>query len=199
VLLPVLLGFAFLPVARKRLLWWSPMALAPDLDYFFAKQFHRALLSNIWIPLILAGVLMLLWRRRDPTAHFGEWMWRPGAPGNLSISLYFVLGHLLMDVFAGGISLFWPLATTNFYLFFHIIVDTATNEPVIGGGGGAEPDIVTVSPVFEWWSTIDTAMLALTAVTVLVWFTVRQVRLRGMPKPLRIRRAATLASPSHKE
>ncbi len=197
-LVPVLLGIAFLPVARKRLLLWAPLALVPDLDYFFAKEYHRALLSNIWIPLALAATLFVLWRVRDPTSRLGEYMWRPGAPGNVALSTYYIGGHLLMDVFAGGVSLLWPLTPRNFYLFFNIVVDTETNQPVVTGEGGTEPDIVTVSPQFEWWSTIDSAMATLTAVTLLVWLAWRWWGRRGVVQPVVVRRAAVEA-PSHKE
>ncbi len=197
VLLPVLLGIAFLPVARKRLLQWAPVALVPDLDYFFAKEFHRAALSNIWIPLIMVGILVWMWRRNDPTARFAEWMWRPGAPGNLALATYFIVGHMFMDVFAGGISLFWPLVPTNLYIDFAIIVDTATNQPVVTAGGGTEPDIVEVSPVFTWWSVIDTAMLALTAVILAAWLIARRLRAARDPPPVVVRRRAVVA-PIHK-
>lgn len=189
---PLLFALAFLPATRKRILLWSPIVWAPDLDYFFAREYHRAALSNIWLPLILIGVLVFLWRRRDPDARFLEWMWRPGAPANLSLVTYYLLSHTLMDIFAGGVVLLWPLSLTNFYLFFQIVVDTATNEPVARGEGGTEPGIPEVAPSFEWWSTIDTAILVFVVVATGLWLLYRAWHQRAYPPPVEVERHAVL-------
>lgn len=181
---PVLFALAFLPAQRKRILLWSPMALAPDLDYFFAKDYHRALLSNIWIPLAVLVALVILWRRRDPEARFMEFAFRPGAPGRLALSFYFLASHILMDVFAGGVVLLWPLTQVNFDLFFNIVVDTQTNQPVVTAEGSAEPGIPQITPRFEWWSTIDTAVATFLGAATASWLSWRWWSRRGQPKPV---------------
>ncbi len=195
---PVLFALAFMPMQRKRILLWSPIVLAPDLDYFFARSFHRAALSNIWIPLILIGVLVVLWRRRDAAAAFWEWAFRPGAPGNLLLVNYYLIAHIVMDFFVGGVSLLWPLTNRNFYFIFQIVVDTATNKPVTTTEGGTDPDIVSVSPAFEWWSVIDTAVAAFLVVATLAYLAYRRWYRARHPLPLVIKRGA-IAAPIHKE
>ena len=196
---PLLFALAFLPMERRRILLWAPMVWVPDLDFFFAKEYHRALLSNVWIPLILLGVLVLLWRRRDPEARLPEFMFRPGAPGALLLSSYYLLGHILMDVFAGGVALFWPLSTYSPYLFLSIRVNTETGEPTVAGEGGAPPVIPEITPVYEWFSTIDAAVLSFLAVATAAWLAYAAWHRRVHPPPVRVRRGARLAAPIQKE
>ncbi len=190
---------------RKRILLWSPIVFAPDVDYFLARDLHRALLSNIWIPLYIMAAWLILWRRRDPSAAFWEWAFRPGMPGAFTLVVYYLHSHILMDFFAGGISMFWPLTTRNFYYVFQIVVDTATNQPVTTSEGGTEPDIVSVSSNFEWWSVVDTAIAAFLVVAVAgYWFYRRWHRAR-FPPAVVVRRGAApiegqgVMGPSHKE
>ncbi len=195
---PLLLALAVLPMARRQIILWAPMVWVPDLDFFFAKEYHRALLSNIWIPLALVGALLWLWRRRDPTSRLSEFMFRPGAPGGLFLSAYYFAGHILMDIFAGGVALFWPLSTYSPYLFLSIRVNTATGETDVVGEGGTPPDIPEITPVYEWFSTIDAAMLTLVAVVALVVMG-RQLWMRAKaPSPVRVKTTATLHSPIQK-
>lgn len=190
---PLLFALAFLPMERKRILAWSPIVWAPDLDFFFAKDYHRAALSNIWIPLIVIGVLVWLWRRRDPEASILEFMFRPGAPGALLLVSYYLLSHILMDIFAGGVSLLWPLMDTNFYLFYQILVNTETNQPEATGGGGAEPGIVEITPVFEWLSPIDTAVGVFLIAATAAWLGYRTWKRRVSPPPVIVMREAERA------
>ncbi len=175
------------------------MVWVPDLDFFFAKQYHRALLSNIWIPLALGAALYLLWRRRDPTSRLTEFMFRPGTPGALFLSMYYFAGHILMDIFAGGVALFWPLSTYSPYLFLSIQVNTATGQTNVLGEGGAPPNIPEITPVYEWFSTIDAAMLAFLVAGTIIHTTWRLWKHRTDPAPLRVRTRATLRSPIQKE
>lgn len=165
---PVLVALAFFPTTRKHVLLWSPMVFVPDLDFFFAKDLHRAVLGNIWWPLLCIGSLVLLWRRRDPFARFTEFAWRPGAPVGLTLSAYYLLGHILMDVFVGGVPLFWPLSTISPSLAYAIFVDTATGEPQAVGEAVVKEDIPEISPVFPWLDYDHTAQLAFLAAMVLV-------------------------------
>ncbi len=198
VVAPTLFALAFFPASRKRILAWLPLALVPDADYFLARAFHRAAFHNVWIPLILTAAMIIVWRRQDPDASFGEFAWRPGTPVNLLLANYFLASHVFMDLFAGGISVLWPLTPRNFYFTFQILVDTATNQPVTTIDGGTEPDIVTVSPKYEWWSVIDTAVASFLAVAISAWLGYSRWRRLRSPPPITVHREAVMA-PIHKE
>lgn len=75
----------------KYILLLLPLALVPDLDTFITL--HRALLHNIFIPLILLLSAMLFIDKRKPL---------------IIASVYFA-SHVLLDLFAGGVMLFYPL------------------------------------------------------------------------------------------
>lgn len=186
-------------MARKRILMWSPIVWVPDLDYFFAVEYHRALLSNIWIPLILIGVLVWLWKRRAPEMPFWQFVWRPGAPGALLLVTYFFLAHILMDIFAGGVVLLWPLTDTNFYLFYAIVVDTATNEPTMFAEGGTESGIPQVSETFTWVSAVDTAVVAFLVVAWLSWMWYRAIIRFRQDRPVAQAEATIVSAPIQKE
>ncbi|MGB1586005.1 MAG: hypothetical protein ACPHID_03035 [Thermoplasmatota archaeon] len=188
---PVLVALAFFPMRRKQILLWAPMVWVPDLDYFFAVEYHRALLSNIWIPVILFGSLVALWRRRDPLARFWEFATRPGAPGALLLTSYYFAGHILMDIFAGGVVVLWPLTLTNVFLFFQIRVDTATNTPVAEGGGGIEQGIPEVTANYTWLSAIDVAVGAFLVACIATWLGWRGwQRIQGRRPPVTVVRRA---------
>lgn len=187
----MLVALAFFPMRRKQILLWAPMVWVPDLDYFFAVEYHRALLSNIWIPVLLFGSLIALWRRRDPTARFWEFATRPGAPGGLLLTSYYFAGHILMDIFAGGVVVLWPLTVANVFLFFQIRVDTATNTPVAEGSGGVEQGIPEVTANYTWLSAIDVAVGAFLLACIAVWLGWRGwKRLQGERRPVVVVRQA---------
>lgn len=196
---PLLFALAFLPIERRRILLLAPLVWVPDLDFFFAKDHHRAVLGNIWIPLAFVAALLVLWRRRDPTARLGEFMFRPGAPANLFLAAYYFLGHALMDVFAGGVPLFWPLSTYSPYLFLSVRVNTATGEPDVVGDGGVPADIPEITPVYEWFSTIDAAVLAFLVVATGLWLAHAWRERRLRPPPRTVHRSARLSAPIQKE
>lgn len=176
-------------MARKQVLLWGPMVFVPDLDFFFAKDHHRAVLGNIWWPSLTAGALWWLWRRRDPAARFWEFATRPGAPGGLLLSTYYLLGHIVMDLFVGGVPLFWPLTTISPSIAFAIFVDTQTGQAEPTGGAEVLPDIPDVSPVFPWLAYDHTAQLAFLAAVLLGWLGWRGVRrLQGHRPPIVIER-----------
>ena len=193
---PALLALAFFPMARRRILMWAPIVWLPDLDYFFAVEYHRALLSNIFIPLGVATALVVLWRRRDPAAAFWEFAFRPGAPGALLLVAYYLSGHILMDVFAGGVVLFWPLTELNVYSFFAIQVDTATNQPTVFAESGTEDGIPQVTSTYTWLSAVDTAIGAFLLAALLGWGAWRLWRrARGWRSPVVVERKATIQKP----
>lgn len=188
---PVLVALAFFPMTRRQVLLWAPMVWAPDLDYFFARDQHRAVLGNIWWPTLAALVLYWLWRRRDPLSRFWEFATRPGTPGGLLLTCYYLLGHILMDLFMGGVPLFWPLTNASPFLGFAIFVDTASGAVDTVGEGGVQSDIPELSPVFPWLEYDHSAQLAFLAAMLLGWLAWRGVRrLRGHQTAIIVERCA---------
>jgi hypothetical protein len=197
---PALVAAAFLPIPRRTVLLYLPLVWAPDLDYLVPSQ-HRAATHSVLIPLILLAIAVVLWRRRDPSARFWEFATRPGAPVGLSLSAFYLGSHVLMDVFAGGVVLLWPITYTNFFTDFQIILDTGSNTFEPTGSTGTEPVPPALSPRFPWLSYVDTAVAAFLAACLAAWLGLRQWRkARGTlpPKPVVLRRAATLVAPIQK-
>lgn len=75
----------------KYILLLLPLAVVPDIDTFVIL--HRALLHNIFIPLILLLAAMLFIDKRKPL---------------IIASVYFA-SHTFLDLFAGGVMLFYPI------------------------------------------------------------------------------------------
>lgn len=200
ILAPTLVAAAFFGIPRRTVLLLSWTVYLPDLDYVLPAQ-HRAVTHSVLIPLLLLATLVALWRRRDPAARFWEFATRPGAPVVLSLLAFFVASHTLMDVFAGGVVLLWPLWDANFYLEFVILLDTGQNTFSPEGGGGSFAGTPPLSPLYEWVSPVDTAVFVFLAATTLTWLAIRgwrRVAGTAPPKPVVVRRAATLAEPIHK-
>lgn len=191
---PVLLALAFFPATRRRILAWSPFVWVADLD-FLVQSVHRAATHTLLIPMALFAAVLALWRRRDPEARFWEFAWRPGAPANLVLATYYYTSQILMDVFAGGVVLFWPLWNVNFSLSFVLLLNTRTNTFQPHGDAGATPGPPEVNPLFPWISSVDTAMLAFLAAVLLTWLAVKGwQRWRGTEpaKPVVVEREAEL-------
>ncbi len=74
----------------KYILLLLPLAVVSDLDSFVTQ--HRALLHNIFIPVIL---LILAWRLQEYKTIF-------------VISAIYFTSHIVMDMFGGGVVLFYP-------------------------------------------------------------------------------------------
>ncbi|HLB71956.1 MAG: hypothetical protein OIN88_03025 [Candidatus Methanoperedens sp.] len=75
----------------KYILLLLPLAILPDLDTFVTQ--HRALLHNIFIPLIL---LASGWIIREKRTLF-------------VIAAIYTGSHVILDMFSGGVVLFYPL------------------------------------------------------------------------------------------
>lgn len=199
--IPGLVALAFFRAApRKTILATLPIVWAVDADY--AVQFlHRAVTHSVLWPALLLAAVVVLWRRRDPAARFWEFATRPGAPAVLSLLSYFWASHILLDVFQGGVVLFWPLDNTNVFLGFEILLDTGRNTFTPQGEAGTSEGAPELSPVYPWFTYEHSAVLvflascAAVAAAVLAWR-----RLRGtLPKrPVVVERVATLAGPIQK-
>ncbi len=86
---------ALLIVSRKEdwkyILLLLPLAVVSDLDTFVTQ--HRALLHNIFIPVIL---LFFAWKIREHRTIF-------------MISAAYLASHVVLDMFGGGVVLFYPI------------------------------------------------------------------------------------------
>lgn len=156
--IPCLVALAFFPMSRRRIVALVPFAWAPDLDYL-VPGLHRAVTTNVWIPLAFLVAVVLLWRRRDPDAGFWSFAVRPGTPANLTLISYYWGSHVFLDVFAGGAVLFWPLLDINFFWFYQIVLDTGTNTFTDELEVGTEAGAPTVTPTYEWFSAEHNAIL----------------------------------------
>jgi inner membrane protein len=80
-------------------------AMLPDLDIKFG---HRTLLHNIFVPLFTFISLTFVLKQFF------------GTPNSFIISVSYLIGflsHILLDLFTGGVSLFYPIACKRFTLF----------------------------------------------------------------------------------
>jgi|GEM_PF-733934 len=96
--------FALLLVSQKEnpkyILYLLPLALIPDLDHF--AFMHRALLHNIFIPLIFLGTSVIY---RDQRTRF-----------LLITGAVYTASHVILDMFNGGVGLFYPLTSNMFFI-----------------------------------------------------------------------------------
>lgn len=76
---------------QKYILLLLPLAVIPDFDTFATQ--HRALLHNIFIPFIL---LLFGWMIKEKRTIF-------------IIAAVYIASHVFLDLFAGGVVLFYPL------------------------------------------------------------------------------------------
>lgn len=197
--IPVLVALAFFPVTRREALLWGILVWAPDLDYVVQSQ-HRAATHSVLIPMLLVAAVVVLWRRRDPTSRFLEFATRPGAAVGLTLGTYYVGSHLLLDLFQGGVVLFWPLLDTNFFLGFTILLDTGQNKFMTEGEGGTSVGAPELSPVYPWFSYEHAAILAFLLACGAVALGVRAWRRRAgaHAQPVIIERVAHLSGPIQK-
>lgn len=113
--------------------------------------YHRATAHNVWI--LLPFLLVLLYSLRPETKNPARAQW-------MIISLVYLASHLLMDVFAGGITLLYPLSTFTFCWVWTIDVVTATNQLQINWGPCSFDGIPVVAEVYPWLPWNEAALLA---------------------------------------
>lgn len=182
IVVPTLVALAFFrSLPRNWVMALAPVTWLPDLDYFSPGE-HRVWTHNVWIPLAFLLACLLLWRRRDPTARFLSFAARPGWPVALLLCAYYWSSHILLDVFAGGVLLFWPLLDTNFFLFYEVTINLQTGEATPVADAGTSQGAPEVSDNYTWLAYDHTATLAFLAAVGLGaagWALLRRRRLRG--------------------
>jgi membrane-bound metal-dependent hydrolase YbcI (DUF457 family) len=100
---------ALLIVSRKEdwkyVLLLLPLAVVPDIDTFATQ--HRALLHNIFIPVIL---LLFAWKLREYR-------------NVLIISAVYFASHVFLDMFGGGVVLFYPFYDRMAFVNASLMID----------------------------------------------------------------------------
>jgi MYXO-CTERM domain-containing protein len=169
IVVPPLVALAFLrTLPRKWVVAMAPAIFLSDLDYIVPGE-HRVWTHNLFVPLAVLGALALLRRRRAPTEPFWAFAARPGSPVALLLLAYYMAAHAVMDVFTGGVVLFWPLSNLNVYMDFELFLDTKNNTLVPQAEGGATPGPFPLDPLYPWVTAEHTAILAFLAAVGLVW------------------------------
>lgn len=131
---------------RKVLLAW-PLTHLPDFDY--AIGYHRATGHNVFLLL--------------PFVVVGAWAWRSAKPALahwMIVASVYLASHLLMDIFAGGVTLLYPVSVHTTCYFAEIKVVTATNTPFLDAGRCSFEGVPTVATVYTWLPATESAMLA---------------------------------------
>lgn len=162
IVLPALVALAFMrDVPRKWVLWMAPIVWIPDLDYLVPGS-HRVWTHNVWIPIGFLAALCIWHRRKHRDTPFRAFAVQPG-PVALLLAAYYWMSHILLDVFAGGVVLFWPFWNENFYYFAQIILDTSTNTLDPYQEVGTEPGAPELASKYTWLSYEHVATLAFLA------------------------------------
>ncbi len=119
VFIPVAILLIFskeLKLDPRKILFLSFFAVLPDADAIFLP--HRAVLHNVLIVLIPLLLFILVKSKREV---FG-------------IILFFVASHLLLDLFDGGIFLFYPFYDSVFFAHIELLFSMETIKPVLDYG-----------------------------------------------------------------
>lgn len=152
---------------RKVLLLW-PLTHVADLDYVIGH--HRATGHNVW--LLVPLVAILVWSLLPQHRH-------PARAQTMLIALAYMGSHIVMDVFAGGVTLFYPFSTYTACFYGEVNVYTATNTPEVILEQCSFDGIPVVATKYAWLWGIEAAFLAFlvpATLGVLGWKLVRRYR-----------------------
>ena len=97
---------------RNYIFLLSPLAVLPDIDHFL-PPFHRLLLHNIFIivPTISLALYARFWAKNDVLFNVSL------------IATFFLLSHLLLDLFTGaGVPLFYPLSAATVGFTYELVI-----------------------------------------------------------------------------
>ncbi len=167
--IPVLVLIATRLFPTKQVIMWAPFALVPDLDTalnlisFYAMGdpilAHRSFLHNIFVFMPTLILALVLWYRMlgDQSGLAGaswEEKWRAFSSvrwGYASVLVtFFLFSHVFLDMFQGGVTLFWPFVNTYVYPQIFIWVDMTTGMPSGEANVVTGPGAPTLSRRFPW-------------------------------------------------
>lgn len=161
IIYPPLVALAFLPaLPRKWVILLAPVTYLADLDYLVPGE-HRVWTHTLLIPFLLLGIVWLLRRKRKlGEQSFWAFATTPGWPLVLTLTSYFLTAHAIMDVFTGGVALFWPILPTNFLVDLSIDINLQTGEVLPHGEAQANPEPAPLDPAYPWFTNEHAAILA---------------------------------------
>ena len=119
VFIPVAILLIFskeLKLNQRSILFLSFFAVLPDADVFFLP--HRAVFHNFLFVVFPLLLFILVKSKRE---FFG-------------IIFFFLASHLLLDLFDGGIFLFYPFYDSIFYAHVELLFKMETIKPVLAYG-----------------------------------------------------------------
>jgi membrane-bound metal-dependent hydrolase YbcI (DUF457 family) len=107
---PVLILLA-LKIEPRKVLLLSPFTLLPDLDALIPP--HRAVLHNLVICLIIPMIFIFYsyYRKKEYLGHF-------------LIIQFFLISHLVLDIDAGGVALFYPFSDDAYHLSVSLVMSS---------------------------------------------------------------------------
>lgn len=115
-IIPVIILIAFFPKLKKEIIFLAPITLIPDLDILFGK---RTIFHNILFSLFLVLVVFLVSRIVfEKDKKYSKIL--------ALITLFFVLTHLLLDIWGPGIALFYPFDDKLYSFDFNVYMSPAT-------------------------------------------------------------------------
>jgi hypothetical protein len=176
-ILPPLVALAFFRSwPRKWVLWLAPTTFLAELDFilpaawaepFGMDHFHRAATHTFLIP--AAIVLAVWWHARRNQVAFPEYALRPGWPLAGTLVAYYLVSHSIMDIFAGGVVLLWPLWNLNWYVDLRIDINLQTRELLPTAETGTSEGPFQLDPAYPWFTNEHAAMLAFALAALLAW------------------------------
>ena len=182
-LIPMLVALAFLrALPRREAMLMAPIVWLQDLDYLSPGQ-HRVYSHNLFVPLVPLAALLVLWRRREPAVPWWAFACRPGLPAGLTLASYYLASHVFLDLFAGGVVLFWPVWNQNLWLDFELWLHTDTNELEPVASAGTSEGAPKLAEVYPWLTYEHTAILAFVAAVALASLAARRWRRRRASAP----------------
>lgn len=169
-LVPVLIVLS-LGIFRVRDAWiWSWATWLNDIDFlgwtfhvaYGWPNLHRALLHNLFLLLVVGAFGWRAWTKWQLTGMGGLAGFAAAKPGWLLVPFYYTC-HLVLDIFAGGVALFWPVTSLSVYWDFELLVDTTKPVPVpdVETQAGTVAGVVDVSPTYLWMNSEQFAIFLL--------------------------------------
>lgn len=163
-MIPLLVLLALRLAPPKIALLMLPFALLTDLDHWIGVP--RATFHNIFVTLP-ALALWYHWRNEHP--HRATYA---------GTAAYYLASAVAMDIFAGGVVLFYPLLNTNFLVDCRVLVRTETHELIPICNPETEAGAPALSEIFTWISPFEVAMVAWTLAVAATVLAVRWYRYR---------------------